>query len=470
VHLQITPGRGGGARRRLARVIGVVAGALGLVLLGTLASAFWSGGGAGAASAGVGLLSPPTSVTASATPGTTTVAVAWTGTSAPGGGAVTGYYVQRYLGATASPACSSSPTALLGPAVTTCSDGSVPYGSYTYTVTAVFRSWTATSAPSAPVAVTSVASFTVSAPASTTAGTAFSVTVTAKDQSNATITGYTGTVHFTTTDPAGVVPADYTFVAADHGTHTFSNAVTMRTAPTQSITVNDTAAPSAKGSASVNVAASAATQLAFTQQPGGGTAGTAWATQPTVTVEDAFGNAVTSSSASVTLAITAGSGNPSGTLTCTANPKAAAAGAAGFAGCSIDMAASGYTLTASSSGLASAVSTAFTVNPGAAAQLVFTQQPGGGMHGPPWASQPTVTVEDAFGNVVTSSSASVTLAITAGTGNPSGKLICNVNPLAATSGVAAFAGCKINKAGSDYTLTATSAGLASAVSAAFTVT
>ena len=37
----------------------------------------------------------------------------------------------------------------------------------------------------------------------------------------------------------------------------------------------------------------AAAKLAFTTQPGNGTGGTAWTTQPAVTVQDAGGNTVT---------------------------------------------------------------------------------------------------------------------------------------------------------------------------------
>ena len=48
-------------------------------------------------------------------------------------------------------------------------------------------------------------------------------------------------------------------------------------------------------------------------------------------------------------------------LTCTANPKAAVAGIATFAGCKIDKAGTGYTLTATATGLTSAASNAFNV-------------------------------------------------------------------------------------------------------------
>jgi len=70
-----------------------------------------------------------------------------------------------------------------------------------------------------------------------TAGVAGSVTVTAKDAYGNTVTGYTGTVHFTSTDTKAILPADYVFLAADHGVHTFS--VTLKTAGTQTIRSRD---------------------------------------------------------------------------------------------------------------------------------------------------------------------------------------------------------------------------------------
>ena len=219
-------------------------------------------------------------------------------------------------------------------------------------VTAVFHSWTAVSSPSAAVTVDALSSFVVTAPASTTAGASFTITVAAKDQSNNTIAGYLGTVHFVSSDPQGaVVPTDYTFIAADNGTHAFTNGVILKTVPSQTVTVNDVADVTKTGTASIGVTAGAAAQVGFTQQPGGGTGGVAWATQPKVAIQDAFGNTVTTSVASVTLSITSGTGNPSGVLTCTANPKAAVAGIVTFAGCKINLAGSGYTLTASATGL-----------------------------------------------------------------------------------------------------------------------
>jgi hypothetical protein len=120
-------------------------------------------------------------------------------------------------------------------------------------------------------------------------------------------------------------------------------------------------------------------------------------------------------------------------------------------------------------GLTSATSSTFNVTVGVAAQLGFTQQPGGGSANSAWSTQPKVAIQDAYGNTVTTASANVTLAITPGTGTAGAVLTCTANPKATSSGVATFTGCKINLAGGGYTLTATAPGLTAAVSATFSI-
>jgi hypothetical protein len=66
------------------------------------------------------------------------------------------------------------------------------------------------------------------------------------DASNNAVSGYTGTVHFTSTDPQADLPANYKFTSADHGTHTFD--VTLKTAGSQSITAIDTVTSTIIGS------------------------------------------------------------------------------------------------------------------------------------------------------------------------------------------------------------------------------
>ncbi|MCB5291000.1 hypothetical protein [Arthrobacter sp. SO3] len=124
-------------------------------------------------------------------------------------------------------------------------------------------------------------------------------------------------------------------------------------------------------------------------------------------------------------------------------------------------------MTAASASLTSAVSTSFNIAAGPAAKLVLTTRPSGAPVNSVFATQPVVAIHDAGGNNVTAGTATVTLSITPPPG--SANLTCTVNPLAAASGVAAFAGCKIDKKGTNNTLTASSGTLTAAVSAPFNI-
>jgi hypothetical protein len=111
------------------------------------------------------------------------------------------------------------------------------------TITATDTVTPAITGTSATITVSPAAAnhFSVVAPANVTSNVAFTFSVTAKDLFNNTVTGYTGTVHFTSTDlDAGtVLPADYTFVTGENGSHTFS--AKLQTVGSQTITATDTA-------------------------------------------------------------------------------------------------------------------------------------------------------------------------------------------------------------------------------------
>jgi len=74
------------------------------------------------------------------------------------------------------------------------------------------------------------------------AGVASKVKVEAIDPEGHPISGYRGSVTFTSTDVSAQLPPDYTFTAADAGSHTFD--VTFWAAGTQALRVRDTALPS----------------------------------------------------------------------------------------------------------------------------------------------------------------------------------------------------------------------------------
>ncbi len=105
----------------------------------------------------------------------------------------------------------------------------------------------------------------ITAPPTANTGAPFDVTVTAQSGNGlATAFGYTGTVHFISSDAAAGLPADYTFTPADAGSHIFKG-VTLKTTGSKTVIATDTLNPTITGSAPVTVAAPApATQLAIT--------------------------------------------------------------------------------------------------------------------------------------------------------------------------------------------------------------
>jgi len=108
----------------------------------TASWAFWGAQGSGAASGHVGTLQAPTIT--SALGGAESATVSWSSVTAPSSGAVE-YYVSR----DGSPAAGSCPTASAPSTATSCTDSGVSPGSHSYTVTAIWHSWTATSAAKA---------------------------------------------------------------------------------------------------------------------------------------------------------------------------------------------------------------------------------------------------------------------------------------------------------------------------------
>ncbi len=102
----------------------------------------------------------------------------------------------------------------------------------------------------------SASAFVLTAPAQVTAGAPFNLVVTAVDVFGQTAVGYRGTVTFSSSDKHANLPADYTFTAADGGTHTFSGvsfSFYKLGHGQQSITVTDTAVASIFGSIDVAV-------------------------------------------------------------------------------------------------------------------------------------------------------------------------------------------------------------------------
>ena len=96
-------------------------------------------------------------------------------------------------------------------------------------------------------------------PNPTSVGASHSFTVTAKTACGNTSVGYMGTIHFSSSDTAASLPADYMFTPADSGSHTFT--ATFNTGGTQSLTATDTTTSSITGTQSGIVVKTAADEI-----------------------------------------------------------------------------------------------------------------------------------------------------------------------------------------------------------------
>jgi len=129
-----------------------------------------------------------------------------------------------------------------------------------------------------------------------------------------------------------------------------------------------------------------ATRVAFTQQPTTVNVGATITPAVRVTVQDSSGNAVPSSTATVTLAIGT---NPGGATLGGTTSVAAVSGVATFSNLSLNNAGTGYTLTAASSGLTGATSSMFNVQAQVATPVIIPD--GGSYSGPVWVQISTAT-------------------------------------------------------------------------------
>jgi hypothetical protein len=283
-------------------------------------------------------------------------------------------------------------------------------------------------------------SFAVSGfPSPTAAGASGSFTVTALNVDGSIDTGYTGTVHFTSSGGQAALPGDYTIAAADAGVHTFSAA--LKTAGTQLLAAKE---GSITGSESgITVTSAAASKMIVTGFPSPTTAGVA--SSFAITLEDPYGNIasgyrgtvhITSSDtravlpANYTFTVTdAGTHDFSATLK-TASTQSIIA---------VDT--SSANLTGTDGGI--------TVNPAAARAFLITA-PTSVQAGTSFSL--TLTVEDAYGNVVPTYLGTVHFSST----DTKARLPANYTFTAADKGVHTFSGLVLHKTGTqEITITDT---------------
>jgi len=291
---------------------------------GVAAWSYFTSEAHGTASVPVSTLNSPTNVAATfPNPGVRTVDVSWSAASQVPGLNVDGYYVQRELGSAKQAVCGSSPSSLI--TTLSCQDPNVDSSAYTYVVTAVFRTWHASSTSNsvtvpAPVLTTLVVSPTTSSP---TAGVSFGVGLSGYDQYGAIDTNYTGTQCVTfggaSNAPGGRAPSYPTngscsgssAVKFVHGVATGVNAasVTLYDARTTVLTATD-AVTSISGQASVLVAPHSLNSYTVTSTNPTPIAGGAFSVG--ITAYDAYGNVDTSYTGNQCLTFSGASNAPDG--------------------------------------------------------------------------------------------------------------------------------------------------------------
>jgi hypothetical protein len=453
---------------RRVRVLAVLAAG---VLAASGAWAYWVAPGTGNAAGHIATLPAP--AISSATPGSGTVALSWTTVSSPASGSVS-YYVSRDGG----PAAGNCASATAPSAQTTCTDAGLAAGTHKYTVTAVYRSWSARSAEtSANVAVGAVDHLVLGvASTSPTAGASDNLTITAKDSGGATVTTYTGSKSLTfggasaigsrkpaVTNSSGTatafgIPETISFT---NGVATVSSgrngAMTLYKAETASITVTDGTFSSGSGT---TVTVSPSTTTAFTLSTPSPTAGAPVAVALTAT--DQYGNPTPSYTGSRSLTFEGPSKSPSSKSPSYPSSVTFTSGT-GTAGITLYDAQTTTLLAREGFSGPSGTSASFTVAAAAAASLTVATPSS------PTAANAfseTITAKDLYGNTASSYEGPKTVAFSGPASSPTGKAPEYPASVTFTAGAGA-ASIVLYDAGST-TLTATEGSL-SGTSSSFTV-
>jgi len=311
--------------------------------------------------------------------------------------------------------------------------------------------------------------FFESGPSNVTTGAVITpaVRVAVRDADGAGVVTATNTVTLSLSTNPGVATLGGTVsAAAVAGTATFSNLTLNQLGTGYRLRAFATGLIPDTSDAFNVVAVGLAAKLAFTIQPSNVVAGASVSPAIQVTVQDASGVTVTSSSATITLAIDAtanpGSSTISGGSTVTA---VASSGVATFSTATLNKAGTGYRLTVSATSLTAATSNTFNVTPGTATKLAFVQQPSHSMFSQTMTPPVTVAIQDANSNTVTTQAAtSISLAL----GTCSATL-AGTTTASSSSGVATFSALSVATQVSNCTITAAATGLTSATSSAFNI-
>jgi len=408
------------------------------------ALAYFTTTGAGESTAKtISALTQPTIATATPAAGGT-VTLSWAAVTAPGTGSVS-YKVERN-GSAASGTCASAPT-------TSCVDNGLKAGTYSYVVTATWRSWSVASASkAATVTVGPVHHYTLTAAtAAPTAGAVDNLTITAKDEGGSTVTSYAGTKSLTfsgaSSGPEGTVPTvsdssgnDVPFgsataiefsggVATVNGSK--NGAMKLYKSGAASIGASD-GSLSTEAPLAVTVSGAAASRFLLAAESPAPAAGSA--DNLTITAQDAYGNVATSYAGSKSLTFSGASASPGGNQPTVVNSAGTAtnfgtATAITFASgvAAVSSAKNGVmklyksgaaSISASDGTISSKAPLEVTVSPAAASKFALaatTTTPAAGA-----ADNVTITAQDAYGNVATSYAGAKSITFSGASASPNG--------------------------------------------------
>jgi hypothetical protein len=256
--------------------------------------------------------------------------------------------------------------------------------------------------------------FVNASPATNVAGAQFTVTVIALDSNNNVGIHYNGTVAFSAV-AGSVLPANYTFTAADQGVHTFTNGATLFRAGNQTITVRDvtfiTGGPAGSGSGTVTITPAAASTFIVVGFPSPVTAGTAGTL--TVTAKDVYGNVATGYTGTVHVSSSDAQASLPADYTFTATDQ----GVHSFTATLKTAGSESLTVTDTANGSLTASQSAITVNPAAASALRVNGYPSPVAAGT--SQNFTISAVDAYGNVIRNFSDSILVTSSDGQGQVS---------------------------------------------------
>ena len=348
-----------------------------------------------------------------------------------------GNAASSYISATAcvtfsGPASSPNATAPLYPAKGTCATGQsslsfnasgqatgVSFTLYdvqttTITATSVSPSGKTGVSPSLTVGAATAATFTVANPGSQTAGTAFTLSITAKDLYGNTATGFTGSQSIVFSGPSnspnstvptanGTAFGTATAVSFSNGVSTTAS-IKLFDAQTTSITVTQGSVTGNSGNFTVSPSSTAAT---FTvSNPGAPTAGTSFSVS--IAAFDAYGNSATGYTGSQNLVFSGPSNSPNNTAPTAKNSSGTAINfgsatattfTSGGATVTVTLYDAQTTQLTVTQGSVTGTSTAFTVGSTTAASLSLaaaTTTPTAGA-----GDNLTITAHDTYGNIAT---------------------------------------------------------------------